>query len=260
MAAIASSATVISCEPSPRSLVDERASQDLLDGLARQRLQHEHLRAREQRRVDFERGVLRGGADQHDVARFHAREERILLRLVEAVDLVDEDDRAAAGAAPPILRRRHDLLDLLDPRQHRTERNEMRLGQLRDNPGERGLAGAGRAPQDDRLKQVAFDRLAQRLAGTEDLVLTDDLIERSWTYALGERCPGRAGPEARDSRAARSSSSSANKEPSLNSQLPSSQLRTAYCLCLPPTSSGRVDENGTGGGDVQGLYTSRHWN
>jgi hypothetical protein len=68
--------------------------------LLRQRLQHEHLRAREQRRVHLERRVLGGGADQHDVAGLDARQERVLLRLVEAVDLVDEDDRAAAGAAP----------------------------------------------------------------------------------------------------------------------------------------------------------------
>ena len=43
---------------------------------------------------------------EHDVAGFDARQERILLRLVEAVDLVDEDDRAPAGHAAALFRAR----------------------------------------------------------------------------------------------------------------------------------------------------------
>ena len=218
MAAIASSETLMSIEPSPRSGSVERASQDLLDGVHRQRLQDEHLRAREQRGVDLERRILGRRADQHDVAGFHARQERILLRFVEAMNLVDEDDRATTGAAPPILRRGHDLFDFLDARQHRAEWNEVRLGQLRDDAGERRLAGARRSPQDDGLQQVALDRLAQRLAGTEDLILADDLVERSRADALGQWRPGR-GAGARNSRVARSSSSSANSE--LNFELTS---------------------------------------
>ena len=68
-----------------------------------QRLEHEDLRARQQRRVHLERRVLGGRADEDDVAGLDARQEGILLRLVEAVDLVDEEDRAAARAvaAPP---------------------------------------------------------------------------------------------------------------------------------------------------------------
>ena len=38
------------------------------------------------------------------------------------------------------------------------------LRRVGDDARERRLAGAGRAPQDDRLQQVALDRLAQRLA------------------------------------------------------------------------------------------------
>ena len=69
-------------------------------------LQHEDLRARQQRRVDLERRVLGGRADQHDVAGLDARQEGVLLRLVEAVDLVDEDDGAAAACAGAIARPR----------------------------------------------------------------------------------------------------------------------------------------------------------
>ena len=115
----------------------------------RERLQHEHLRPRQQRRVDLERRVLGGGADQHDVAGLDARQERVLLRLVEAVDLVHEDDGAAPGAAPAVLGRGHHLLISLMPAStalNGTKRDWVRSAMT---PRQRGLAGAGRAPQDD---------------------------------------------------------------------------------------------------------------
>ena len=124
----------------------------------------EHLRARQQRRVDLEGRVLGGRADEHDVAGFDARQKGVLLRLVEAMDLVDEDDRAAAEPAAAVLGRGHDVLDFLDAREHGAEGDELRVGEVGDEARERRLAGARRSPEDDRLQQVALDRLAQRPA------------------------------------------------------------------------------------------------
>ena len=45
-----------------------------------------------QRPVDLEGGVFRGGADEHDAAFFHKGQKRVLLGLVEAVDLIHKDD------------------------------------------------------------------------------------------------------------------------------------------------------------------------
>ena len=106
------------------------------------------------------------------------------------MNLVDEDDGAAAGPPAPVLRRRHDVLDLLDPRQHGAERDEMCFCHLGDDAGERGLAGAGWTPQDDRLNEVALDRLTQRPAWRENLVLADDLVERPRPHPLGEWSTG----------------------------------------------------------------------
>ena len=60
------------------------AFQQLAHLVVIQRLQHVHLRARQQCRVDFERRVFRRRADQRDEAGFHERQQRVLLRLVEA--------------------------------------------------------------------------------------------------------------------------------------------------------------------------------
>src|SRR5580693_4444072 len=82
-----------------------------------QRLQDIDAAAREQGGVDFERRIFSGGADQANAAFLDVRKESILLRFVEAVDLVDKDDgpRAVLAGAVGIA---HDLLDFLDASEH----------------------------------------------------------------------------------------------------------------------------------------------
>ena len=172
--------------------VVQRASQDRRDLVGRQAAQDEHLRSRQQRGVDLERRILGRRADQHDVAGLDARQERVLLRFVEAVDFVDEDDGAAAGGAAEPLGLGHDLADFLDAGQHGAERHESR-GRVGDDARERRLAGAGRPPEDDRLQQVALDRLAQRLAGREQILLADELIEGARPHPLGQRASAPVG-------------------------------------------------------------------
>ena len=61
--------------------------------------QHQHLAARQQRGVELERRVLGRGADQRDRAVLDVRQEAVLLGAVEAMDLVDEQQRALAVLA-----------------------------------------------------------------------------------------------------------------------------------------------------------------
>ena len=61
-----------------------------------ERFERINLATREQGRDDFERWVLGGGANQDKSAVFHSRQQRILLRLVEAMDFVDEQHRRLA--------------------------------------------------------------------------------------------------------------------------------------------------------------------
>ena len=71
-------------------------------------MQHKHLATGQQRPVDFKRGILRRRADQDDAAFFDKGQERILLRLIKAVDLIDEHDGLFPVAAV-IIRLLHDL-------------------------------------------------------------------------------------------------------------------------------------------------------
>ena len=173
--------------PEPALRIGQRAPQDPDDVCRLERLEDVDLRPRQQRRVDLERRVLGRRADQDDVAGLDARQEGVLLRLVEAVDLVDEEDGAAAEPAPRFLRFGHHRADFLDAGQHGAERDEVRAGRAGDQPRQRGLAGARRTPEDHRLQAVLLDGLPQRPAGPDERVLADEFVERPRPHALGQR-------------------------------------------------------------------------
>ena len=102
------------------------------------------------------------------------------------MNLVDEEDGAAPPTAPVILGFGHHRADFLDPRQDRAEGDEPRAGHARDDAGQRGLAGAGGPPEDDRLQPIALDRPPQRPAGAEEILLPDELVERLRAHPFGK--------------------------------------------------------------------------
>src|SRR5208337_5150644 len=102
----------------PALLVGERAMHQRREVLLRQRMQHKQPHPREQRRDYFERGVLRGRADQRDQPALDVRQERVLLRAVPSMDLVNEDHGALTRLE--IMARRLDrLAQIGDPRGYR---------------------------------------------------------------------------------------------------------------------------------------------
>ena len=94
--------------------VFDGARQDDHEVLRRERFEREDARPRQQGGVDFKRRVLGGRADQDDRAALDERQEGVLLRLVEAVDFVYEDDGAAARLAAKLVGGLHHLADLAD--------------------------------------------------------------------------------------------------------------------------------------------------
>ena len=71
---------------------------------------------------------------------------------------------------------RHHVANFLDAGQDGAECHEPRLREIGNDPGQGGLAGPGRSPQNDRLQEVAFDGLSERLTRRENLVLPDEGI------------------------------------------------------------------------------------
>ncbi len=123
-------------------------------------------------------GILGRRADERDQPLLDERQKRILLRLVEAVHFVDEENRVPAGLLQIELGAIHRFAYVLDAREHRRERDEFRVERLRHQPRERRLADAGRAPQDHRMRFARFEREPQRLARAEQMALAYDFVER----------------------------------------------------------------------------------
>ena len=142
----------------PRSPPRASTVGELLGGERGQRI---HPQAREQGAVDLERGVLGGGADQRQQALLHGRQQRVLLGLVEAVDLVEEQHRPAASGSAPVGRALDHRTDLRAPGLHRAELLEGAAGALGDDPREGRLAGSRRAVEEHRVGLAVLDRRAQ---------------------------------------------------------------------------------------------------
>ena len=149
-------------------------------------LQHEHLAAGQKRPVHLERRVFGRCADQDDGALFHERQESVLLRLIEAVDLVDEQDGLFPKAAA-LVRLFHHFLDLLDAAGDGGEIDEARFRMVRDDPCQRRLAYARRTPEDHGRHCVLLDDAAQHSALPEQMLLPYDLVDRLGTHAGRER-------------------------------------------------------------------------
>ena len=143
----------------------------------------------QQRVVQFEGGVFRGGADEDHRALLHVRQEGVLLGLVETVHLVDEQHRAPALPQP-----RLGLIDggadVLDPGQHRRQRDELRVHGAGENQCQGGLAGARRAPQDHRVQLTALAGLAQGFAGAHQVFLADVFVQVGGTQPRRQRLGG----------------------------------------------------------------------
>ena len=114
--------------------------------------------AREERRVDLEVRVLGRRADQRHEAVLDGVQHRVLLRLVEAVDLVDEEDRPDAVPAQAVSGSRDDGAHVVDTRRHGRELLEHGARALRDDPRDRRLPGPGRTEEDHRRRPVLLDR------------------------------------------------------------------------------------------------------
>src|SRR6185437_13153125 len=142
---------------------------------------------REQGGVELEVRVLRRRTDQRHETLLDAGKQRILLRLVEAVDLVEEEDGAPAARPQPLTRTRENLADLRDGRGDRRQLFELRARRVGDDAGERRLARTRRAEEDERRHAVGVDRTSQRASGCQDVLLADELVERLRSQPLCER-------------------------------------------------------------------------
>ena len=114
------------------------------------------------------------------------RQKRILLRLVEAVHLIDKDDGAPAALRLPDGGLLNRLADVLDAAQHRRNGDEVRVKTVGHQARQRGFANAGRAPQNAAVRLTRLKRNTQRHVGPQQMLLADHLTEIFGPQALGQ--------------------------------------------------------------------------
>src|SRR5207247_2643622 len=142
----------------------------------------------EKRRVDLEVRVLGGRADQRHEAVLDRVQDRVLLAFVEAVDLVDEEDRPHAVSAETLRRSGDDRPHVVDPSGDGGELLERRTGPLRHDPRDRRLPRPRRPEKDHRGWAVLLDREPERRALRQDVLLPHELTERPGPEAHREGC------------------------------------------------------------------------
>src|SRR5262249_22236979 len=146
----------------------------------------EHARAREQRGIYFERWVFGGGADQGDSTVLDGVQERVLLRLVEAMYFVDEEYGAFA-VTHFCFRLLNCIAQVFHAGEDGGQCDEAQAAVFGEQPGESCLAGAWRAPKDQRRQRAAaVDELAQDASFADEMFLADKLRQRSRAHAFGE--------------------------------------------------------------------------
>ena len=174
---------------SPLAVV-ERALDESAKQVRRQRLERVDAGPREQRADHFEGRILGRRADQGDGAVFHVRQDHVLLRLVEAVDLVDEEDGPLPLPFPADAGVRDELAQLGDAGRDCGEGREVGVAALGDEARQRRLAAARRSPEDQRGDVVGVDRTPQRALRSDEVLLPDELVEGARTHARCERGAG----------------------------------------------------------------------
>ena len=122
--------------------------------------------------------------------------KRILLGAIEAMDFVDEQQRALPGLAPRRAPPRTPSSGRRRRRKSPRSARNARSVSLRQQSRDRGLAGARRPPEDHRAERARRQHAGERAIGAEQMILADDL-GRALAGAAGRRadaarpCPAR---------------------------------------------------------------------
>ena len=144
----------------------------------RVRLELVDLQPREQRRVDLEVRVLGRRADQRHEPVLDARQQRVLLRLVEAVDLVEKQDRPPAARPEPLAGRAstsRTFATVAETAESSSNSAPVVCATMRASVV---LPEPGRPVEDQRRHAVRLDREPQRATRPDHVLLADEVVER----------------------------------------------------------------------------------
>ena len=156
--------------------------------------QHQHLAAGKECTVQFKARILGRRPDQRHHTAFDERQEAVLLGPVEAVDFVNEEQRALAHLAArfgPVESR----AKLFHAGEDRADCLEFQPRSLGQQAGDGGLSRSWRSPENDRGQPLGEQHPGQRAFRPDQVVLAHHLNQRFRAQPVSQR-PGRAAREA----------------------------------------------------------------
>ena len=157
-------------------------------------LEGEQATAADEGAGERERRILGRGADQGDRPLLDIGEENILLGLVEAVNLIDEQARPLAVVLEPATGCVEHLANLLHPRSRGGELDEAAPRLAGDDLGEGRLPHPRRTMEDHRSDPVRFDEPAEESTGADDMLLPHVVGEPARPHpGCQRRGPGNVG-------------------------------------------------------------------
>src|SRR5438046_3404438 len=110
--------------------VGQCAIDQLFELLNAERFKSKDLRARDQRAVHIKERVVSGRANQAKASGFDIGQKNVLLRFVEMMDFIDEQDRLLSGGAKAIRRRSDDAAYLGNVALHAADSDEFGVSHL----------------------------------------------------------------------------------------------------------------------------------
>jgi len=102
---------------------------------------------------------------------FDIREQHVLLRAIETVDLVDEQQRLAAPRGQPVARFLEYRAHSLDAVRYGAQLPELTTALAGQQAGQRRLAGPWRTEKKSRPESVGLEQAAQQLALAQKMLL-----------------------------------------------------------------------------------------
>ncbi|GAA3868136.1 hypothetical protein GCM10022381_09420 [Leifsonia kafniensis] len=108
-----------------------------------------------------------------------------MLGAVEAVDLVNEQQRALTELAPTLRCLEHSP-KVRDAGEGGGKRFERKVGLLGEKPRDSGFPGPGRPPQHHRYKSLSVDHAPDRRVRRENMVLPDNIVQGARSEPIGQ--------------------------------------------------------------------------
>ena len=153
----------------PRLLVERqvislsrlRTHQQRLDTVRPERMEGKHTRTRQKRGIELKRWVFCCRAHQNHCPVFHDGQKRVLLRPVETVNLIDEQ-QCLPTVRPSQPRRFEHFFQIGHTGEDCRYLFEGEIGFSRQQPGNGCFSSTGRSPEDHAAQRARPDHARQR--------------------------------------------------------------------------------------------------